>query len=261
MAKRKQHPPEPEEHADETWLVPYSDILTLLLALFIVLFASAHVEQNKFQQIADSFSSAFNSGGPSIFNKNNSSHLTIVQGQPSPEIEKVNAVGEGERDQAYHQENAQLSEAKQALDNYIKSNGMGGDLTTAMTEDGLIVRIKDKALYASGSAVPLAESRQLADKIAKMLTLLPQKVIISGHTDNVPINTAEFPSNWDLSSKRAITFMKLLLADGNLQPERFSAIGYGEYRPAAANDTSEGRAQNRRVEILIMRNYRPGSTM
>ncbi len=85
---------------------------------------------------------------------------------------------------------------------------------------------------------------------------MPQKVVVSGHTDNIPINTAEFPTNWDLSSKRALNFMKYLLSqEPKLQPARFSAIGHGEYRPAAANTTPEGRAQNRRVEVLIVRTH------
>ena len=131
---------------------------------------------------------------------------------------------------------------------------MTGDLQTVLTEDGLMIRIKDSALFASGSAQLLPDSKRFAGEIAKMLATLPQRVVVSGHTDNVPINTREFPSNWELSSTRAINFMKFLLAEGNLKAERFSAIGYGEYRPIAPNDGSESRQKNRRVEILIMRN-------
>lgn len=248
MARRKRATEHHEEHMDETWLVPYSDILTLLLALFIVLFASAQVDQKKFDQIAQAFSSAFNNGSPWIMEGNKNP----VNGQPAP-MPKLE--GEG-KDQAYRQENNQLIEAKQLIDKYIQENKLTGDLQTVLTEEGLMIRIKDSALFPSGSAEMLPESRRFGAAIAKMLVPLQQKVIISGHTDNVPINTREFPSNWDLSSKRALNFMKFLLAQESLQPQRFSAIGYGEYRPVMTNDNNDGRSKNRRVEVLIQRTYK-----
>ena len=120
-----------------------------------------------------------------------------------------------------------------------------------------MIRIKDTALFPSGSAELLPESRRFAQVMAKMLAPLSQRVVISGHTDNVPINTPKYPSNWELSTARAVNFMKYLLAqDENLKPELFSAIGYGEYQPVADNNTPEGRAQNRRVEIMILRTYK-----
>jgi chemotaxis protein MotB len=247
MARRK---PEkhPEEHPDETWLVPYSDILTLLLALFIVLFASSQVDQKKFQQMSQSFNSAF-SGGQSILNN----EAAIVE-QPS-ERPPENTLSEENKKQAM--ESVQLNEVKKKLDEYIKSNGLGGQLQTSLTEDGLVIRIQDSALFTSGRADLRPESERWGATIAKMLATLPQSVIISGHTDNVPINTREFPSNWDLSAKRSLNFMKFLLADdGQLKPERFSSIGYSEYRPVADNATDEGRAKNRRVEVLILKQYR-----
>ncbi|MDD4600324.1 Motility protein B [bioreactor metagenome] len=249
MGRRKRHLRQhEEEHMDETWLVPYSDILTLLLALFIVLFASAQVDQKKFDQIAQAFNAAFHSGTPYMLEGN----PNPVNGQPAP---MPMLAGEG-KDQAYMIENTQLIEVKRTLDKYIQENNLTGDLQTVMTEEGLMIRIKDTALFPSGTAELLPESRRFGAVIAKMLTPLQQQIIISGHTDNVPINTREFPSNWDLSSKRALNFMKLLLSQENLQPQRFSAIGYGEYRPVMVNDTEEGRANNRRVEVLIQRSYR-----
>jgi len=249
MARKRHHAEHHEEHMDESWLVPYSDILTLLLALFIVLFASAQVDQKKFDQIAQAFNSAFNNGSPWMMEGNKNP----IQGQPASP--SPNMAGDS-KDQAYLQENVQLLEVKKTLDKYIQESNLTGDLQTVLTEDGLIVRIKDSALYPSGNADLLPESRRFGVAIAKMLVPLQQKVTVSGHTDNVPINTREFPSNWDLSSKRALNFMKFLLAQEKLQPERFSAIGYGEYRPILANETADGRAKNRRVEVLILRNYR-----
>ena len=171
-------------------------------------------------------------------------------------VPSVVSVLGNDRAAGFQQETAQLVEAKRLLDKYIEENSLTGSIGTALTDDGLLVRIKDTALFASGQADLLPASRAYGQTIATMLATLPQQVVISGHTDNVPINTAEFPTNWDLSSKRALNFMKFLLAqDSKLRPERFSAIGHGEYRPVAVNDTAAGRAENRRVEVLIVRKH------
>ena len=120
-----------------------------------------------------------------------------------------------------------------------------------------MIRIKERALFPSGSAQLVGEAQKIAPVIAGLLATLPERVVISGHTDNVPINTAQFPSNWELSSSRALNFMKYIISqDNRLNPRRFSAVGYSEYRPIASNDTDEGRQQNRRVEVFIARNYR-----
>ena len=109
-------------------------------------------------------------------------------------------------------------------------------------------------MFPSGSAELVAESQRIGPIVAGLLAQVPERVLISGHTDTDPISTAQFPSNWELSSVRAMTFMKYLLAiNQNLNPARFSAIGYGEYRPIAMNDTAENKQKNRRVEILIAR--------
>ncbi|MBP2637507.1 MAG: motB [Firmicutes bacterium] len=254
--KRKEHH---EEHADETWLVPYSDILTLLLALFIVLFASAQVDTKKFEQLRASFNIAF-SGSPALLDSPKPPQPENgSQAPPVPYLPVVmDNVGATQEKKAYNQETAQLVDTKKKLDKYIADNGLGNDLVTLLTDDGLMIRIKDTALFPSGSATLRPESRRFGEQISKLLSPLTQKVTVSGHTDIMPINSAEFPSNWELSSRRGVNFMRFLLAqDTGLKPERFSATGYGEYRPVANNNTEEGRAANRRVEVLIQRNYRP----
>jgi chemotaxis protein MotB len=250
MARKKHHKEHHEEHADETWLVPYSDLLTLMLALFIVLFASAQVDQKKFEQLAASFNSAFTGSPNSVLNNNQS----IVDSY-TPSGGTIQSPDKA-KNASYMRETVQLMEAKKEVDRYIQESKMQGDLQTVMTQDGLMIRIKDNTLFNSGSAELLPKAKSFGKEIAHMLARLPQKVVISGHTDNVPIHTKEFPSNWELSSARAINFMKYILSQANLQPERFSAIGYGQYHPVASNDTAAGRQKNRRVEILIMRSSR-----
>jgi len=253
VAKRKLNQPNHEEHMDESWLIPYADILTLLLALFIVLFASAQVDQKKFEALAQSFSEAFK-GESSIFDSSRTSPK-LTEGKPTKSEPTPTFISNDKAGQR-QQETAQLADIKKYLDKYVQDKGLSGSLETALTEDGLMIRIKDSALFSSGSAELLPESRTLALEVVALLVEVQQNIVISGYTDNIPINTYEFPTNWDLSSKRALNFMKFILTqDHRLQPEKFSAIGYGEYRPIAANDTDANRARNRRVEIQIVRRY------
>ncbi|MBR3745815.1 MAG: OmpA family protein, partial [Selenomonadaceae bacterium] len=155
---------------------------------------------------------------------------------------------------AYIEENRTLEQLQRQLDEYIEQNNLQDQLSTQLEEEGLMIRIKERALFPSGSAELVAESQRIGPIVAGLLAAVPERVLISGHTDTDPISTAQFPSNWELSSVRAMTFMKYLLSiNPNLNPARFSAIGYGEYRPIAPNDTAENKQQNRRVEILIAR--------
>lgn len=245
MARKKRGKPH-EEEASEAWLLPYSDLMTLLLALFICLFAISQTDQTKVAQMAQAFSSAFNMGGPSFFDKAGMSEGRSAE-MPSDEDK-----GNG----AYIRENQKLENVQKQLNQYIEQNHLDEALSTTLTEDGLMIRIKEKALFPSGSAELVPESQKIGPVIAGLLASIPERVVISGHTDNVPIASAQFPSNWELSSQRALNFMKYILAsDSRLSPARFSAVGYSEYRPIADNTSDEGRTKNRRVEVLIARSY------
>lgn len=243
MAKKK-HSKKHEEEASEAWLLPYSDLMTLLLALFICLFAISQTDQTKLIQMAQAFTAAFNMGGPSFFDK----------AGPSNSMQREIITSEDQGNAAYLQENQQLQDLQARLEEYIRENNLQDELSTELQEEGLMIRIKEKALFPSGSADLVPESERIGPIVAGLLAEVPERVLISGHTDTDPINTAQFPSNWELSSARAMTFMKYLLSiNQNLNPARFSAIGYGEYRPIAMNDTPENKQLNRRVEVLIAR--------
>ena len=247
MARKKRGKPH-EEELNEAWLLPYSDLMTLLLALFIALFAMSQTDASKMQALAQAFTAAFNMGGPSFFSGMGPSTA------PSP---PTMTNGANTADAAYMKENQDLSEAQKKLDQYIKDNNLQDQVSTELTEEGLMVRLKEKALFSSGSAVLQGDAEKIVPVIAGVLASLPERVTISGHTDNVPIATAQYPSNWELSSARAVSLMRGLMgAQPSLNPARFSALGYSEYRPIASNDTAEGRAQNRRVEVFIARSMR-----
>ncbi|MDF2716128.1 MAG: motB, partial [Paenibacillus sp.] len=141
-----------------------------------------------------------------------------------------------------------------------QDNKLSAQLETKLTNDMLMITIRDNALFASGSATVKPEAQKLAVTISDMLTQYQQyQIEVAGHTDNVPIRNAEFETNWDLSAKRALNFMKILLQNDNITADRFRAIGYGEYRPIDSNDSADGRSKNRRVEVSIIRTIKDGT--
>ncbi|MFC5647995.1 flagellar motor protein MotB [Paenibacillus solisilvae] len=228
-----------EEHADETWLIPYADLLTLLLALFIVLYAMSTTDVKKFEEMSKAFSVAFNNGVGVLDN-------TTV-------IAKGEQMTKEKDDQRNPSSDADLTKDQ---DQYILKSGLTSQLQTKLNQSQLMITISDNALFPSGSAKVKPEARSLALSIAAMLQKYPgYEIVVSGHTDNQPISTSEFESNWDLSSSRAIRFMDVLLSTKKLDPKLFSAIGYGEYRPVSTNTTYLGRSKNRRVEVSIIRKY------
>ncbi|MGE6487487.1 flagellar motor protein MotB [Paenisporosarcina sp. NPDC076898] len=248
MKRKKKH----EEHVDESWLIPYADVLTLLLALFIVLFAASEVDSKKFKEIAESFNNELQ-GGTGILDEeaaieimDDTSQISKLDEIEPPKEEK------SEAELAREQDMKELGGLQEKIEVYIKDKGLSTKLETALTSKGLVLKIKEGVLYPSGSADINDVSRTIAVEISNLLvTDPPRNIFIDGHTDNIPANSEEFPSNWELSAARAINFMKILLENKQLDPKVFSATGYGEYHPVTSNDTPEGRAENRRVEVLI----------
>ncbi|EGL82941.1 OmpA/MotB domain protein [Caldalkalibacillus thermarum TA2.A1] len=243
-----------EEHINETWLIPYADMLTLLLALFIILYASSTLDAQKLERIIQTFTTAFQGGQPVL----QSPAVTpdeITEGTNDEQDEEESPQeepGSGFRER----EMEELRRLQERINTYIKQRNLQLSLKTELTEAGLIITILDHALFDSGSAVVKPDAVKLAREISNLLVSDPPRHIeISGHTDNVPIHNSHFRSNWDLSAMRAINFLKIILENENLSPEYFSVRGYGEYKPVATNDTAEGRQQNRRVEVLILPNY------
>ncbi|MBU8908831.1 flagellar motor protein MotB [Desertibacillus haloalkaliphilus] len=233
---------EQEEHVDESWLIPYADMLTLLLALFIVLFAMSSIDAEKYQEMRVILNDAF--GGGDLFD--HSGQVPIDVGQTS-----TSQQNQGDGQDEYHQ----LENLQTEIDEYIAVNDLEEHLDTHLDQEGLMVTILDHALFDSGSAEVKAEAKELSEQISDMLISEPaRRIRISGHTDSLPISNQQFRSNWDLSAMRALNFMKEMLENPNLSPEYFSVTGYGEHRPVESNDTVEGRAENRRVEILILPN-------
>ncbi|MCD1258360.1 OmpA family protein [Paenibacillus athensensis] len=270
MSKSKKH--DHEEHIDESWLIPYADLLTLLLALFIILFASSQIDAKKYDTVMKSLNAAF-TGGADPFETstlvpiNDEANMTTKASSKPDGSQKQTGTGSGAAagsagtgaatDAAEAQrrkEEEDLSRLKVSLDRFIADNGLSGQLTTNLSSEKLMVTISDRALFDSGSATVKTNAKALAQAMAGMLGEYPgYRIEVAGHTDNQPIRNAEFDTNWDLSAKRALNFMKILLDKGKIDPSLFYSVGYGEYHPVADNGTAEGRAANRRVEVSILR--------
>lgn len=255
MSKRRKRSKHDDEHVDESWLLPYSDLLTLLVALFIVLFAGSNVDMQKFQSISNAFNAEL-TGGTGMFDYPS----PIPQGSQGSSDEQA----EEEETQVEHYDDKQeltgleekeqegLAEIQKNINAYVQENGLSDQITTSLTYEGLSLTIRDNILFESGSADVGPDNMKVAQELSKLLEMdVPRSIIISGHTDNIPIHNSEYESNWELSVMRAINFLKVLLENENLQPELFTTKGYGEFQPIATNETKEGRAKNRRVEVLI----------
>lgn len=254
--KKKKH----EEHIDETWLIPYADMLTLLFALFIVLFAMSSLDAAKFKQLAVAFKSELSGGTGNkefLSDQKPKSEKDLSANSVESEEMKKQAEAEKMKKQAEadvkQREMNELKAVQKSIDQYISEKQLSSSFKTELTERGLMITILENILFDSGKADVKLESLNIAKEMSNLLvSAAPREITVSGHTDNVPIANAQFASNWELSTQRAVNFMQALLKNDQLDPGKFSAIGYGEYRPIAKNDTPEGKAKNRRVEVFIL---------
>ncbi|GAB2551350.1 flagellar motor protein MotB [Gracilibacillus alcaliphilus] len=257
MARRKK---KKHSHVDESWLLPYSDLLTLLVALFIVLFASSEIDVQKYTQMANVFRSEFSGVGEGILdNQTEAIPPSVEEGRDDGEHreeEEQEPVEEEDDETQGERELEELREIQEEINAYIEAEGLINEFGTELTGEGLLITMRNDILFDSGSAEVRSDGRAVAADVANLLyTEPPHQIVISGHADDVPIVNASYSSNWELSVARAVNFMTILLENQDLDPTLFSAKGHGEFDPIVPNDTAEHRAQNRRVEVLVLPNY------
>ncbi|GFN33941.1 flagellar motor protein MotB [Paenibacillus xylaniclasticus] len=264
MSRKRRHE-EHEEHADESWLIPYADLMTLLLALFIVLFSMSSVDAKRFDEMSRAFNMALDGGmgvldGFKSIEQNPTSKTEdfteSIEQRQAQTVKNKNKSQNSELEKLRQKEQEDLEKLKKQLDQYIKSAGLTTQLDTKLNQSQLLLTISDNALFASGSAAVKPDARKLGQAIGKMLYKYPgYEIIVAGHTDDQPISNHEFRNNWELSTQRALNFMEVLLSSADIDPKLISSTGYGEYRPVDTNDTAAGRSKNRRVEVSLMRKY------
>jgi chemotaxis protein MotB len=249
MSKKRHKKHHHEDHVDESWLIPYADLLTLLLALFIVLFSMSSIDAQKFNAMSAAFNQMF-SGGTGVFD-----YQTPISSESTETTDEPVKKEEPKQEQL-DKDHAELVELQKKVNAYVQAKKLQNNLATKLTDEGLLVTIRDNVLFDSGKADIRNGDLKIATEISGLLVMNPPRnIIISGHTDNVPIHNANYESNWELSVMRAVNFMKIVLRNDKLDPRWFSAKGFGEFQPVANNNTKEGQARNRRVEILILPRY------
>jgi chemotaxis protein MotB len=232
MKKRAKH------HGNqERWMVSYADFMTLLFAFFVVLYSSSQVDKAKMAGLSSAITDGFQElgvgAGPGV------ARVVIAGTAPAPTIHSVHS-----------------AESVEAIRNKLEA-GLTEELnrrTVSLreTSEGLVLSLREVGFFESGSATLRANSMDTFDRIGSVLASVASNLRIEGHTDDVPIHTAQFHSNWELSTARATEVIRLLLTREGIGPQRLSAAGYAEYHPIADNGTEDGRRLNRRVDIVII---------
>lgn len=251
----------------ERWLISYADFITLLFAFFVVMYSISQVSDSKYRVLSDTFVEAFNQPA--------NTHTSVEpQDNPSPSSETIAAIDITNAAATNAEQSSEISdnstntvfpvpeqeEPVKTSDELTQISDLVTEKFTQLINDQMIqvssnelwlqIELKDSILFSSGSADTSDQAQKIFDEIAGILKNYSNPVQVEGFTDNIPIKSMKYPTNWELSTARASAIVKYLASKG-VAPERLSAVGYGEYQPVAANDTDQGRAQNRRVAIMI----------
>lgn len=220
------------------WLVTYADLMTLILVLFVLLFSFSQVDRSKLKSVVDSF---------------NNRSLLGSQGDKTVQIDKKTE----EQLLEVMKNEKEIQKIIETVSQFSKDNKI--DLSVQRTKLGIEIVMPEVMSFDSGKADLLVMTKSLLDKIAPLLRQIPNEIRLEGHTDNVPIANAKFPTNWELSAARASAIARYLIDRHHLDPGRFVVTGYGEYRPSHPNNTEEGRRKNRRVVLIIANSNTPSS--
>ncbi len=212
------------------WMVTYGDLMSLLLTFFVLIVSFSSIEMAEFQKALGSLKGALG-----VLPKQQS---VVMQWDPViPQLSDY--------------EKKRVQKVISELRNVVKAQGLKDKVVMQEIKNGVLIRIDSPVLFDLGSANLKKRAYPILMKIIEMIQDWPNNIRIEGHTDDLPIHTAEFPSNWELSTARALSVLKFFLENSHIEPQRLSAVGYGEYHPLVPNTSPENRAKNRRVEIYI----------
>ncbi|OZB20328.1 MAG: flagellar motor protein MotD [Marinobacter sp. 34-60-7] len=250
---RRRRAPEDDLHNKERWLISYADFITLLFAFFVVMYSVSSVNEGKYKVLSETFTGVFNAPQRSL-------QPVAVGDQPARAPEQAQdeiippAVTEAPRNPELDTEaraealQSMATQLAMEFDELISQ----GVVTLESSDQWIELNLPNSLLFGSGDAEPHYDAFEVVEKIATVLQNRDNAVKVEGFTDNQPISTSRFPSNWELSTARAAAVARMLAREG-IEPERIAAVGYGQYQPVARNDTEEGRRRNRRVVLLISR--------
>lgn len=231
-----------EKENNERWIISYADLVTLLLGFFIIMYATSQQDVELFHRVAASIQRAFNV------------EVKAGVGDTSPVFDG----GSGIFPDPYQPSpiSRDLELIRQSVQQHAEATGVDpGQIVVLPEPDRIVIRLADNLLFPSASAVIRPAARPLLDVVGAVIADLPNQIQIEGHTDNVPVGTDRYPTNWELSSARATAALRYLVEEAGLDGRRMFAAGYGEFQPVASNLTPEGRALNRRADIVVL--YEP----
>jgi chemotaxis protein MotB len=244
MARKKAHP-EHENH--ERWLISYADFITLLFAFFVVMFASSQVDKKKTQQVSDSVTTALERGAQA------SAQKYVPRGIEDPKGKGGSApANDKDKPESARTAAAELLPSMKFLKDTLSHEIESGKIEVHMEARGLVVSLHEGAFFKSGDDKIIPESLPAIARIAAVIESLHNPVRLEGHTDSVPIHTAHFDSNWELSAARGISMLNLLATQFSVPRSRCAIAGYADTIPVDTNATAEGRARNRRVDVVIL---------
>lgn len=223
-----------DDGGSPAWMTTFGDMMTLLLVFFVLLYSFSTMDVEKFKGFISALQNQLGvlEGGQTI--------------TPNPNID-AGTMGED-----YAQAPQNIRQIMQELNNYIESNNLGDRVNVENKRKGLVISLTGEILYELGRAEIREQGQEVLAMISDTLKDIPNDIMIEGHTDNLPIRTDEYPSNWELSTARAVNVIKFLIEERDFDPARLSAAGYSEYRPVAENNTAAGRAANRRIEVVVL---------
>lgn len=230
MSRKNKHDSEHENL--ERWLLTYADLITLLLAFFIVMYSMSKIDAKKFGAVAQALQTVLHGKGQSILKGD----ANLAAPDDAGGALKI----------------GDLKILQTRINQIAKELGLEDKIKATEDQRGLIIRISESAFFDPGSADLKPQAAEVLDIITGLLIEIPNHIRFEGHTDNLPIKTDKFPSNWELSVSRATNCVRYLIEKHHFPPVRISALGYGEYRPVAANDNTAGRSKNRRVDIVVL---------
>lgn len=236
MIRRRREEEYQRKSGHERWVVSYADFITLLFAFFVVMYSVSQVNEQKYRVLSETLGNIFQGADEKTDGSNSHSGSGV-----GPTLVDTNVLAQ---------------ELEDALAEFVRP----GNVRIAATEEWVQIDLNANLLFDSASAEPKPDAQEIFREIAGKLAPFENEIEVSGHTDNVPIRTVKYHSNWELSSARASSVVRLL-ADNGVNPAQLSAVGYGEYRPVADNGTEEGRAANRRVVLMIARHAVERSVM
>jgi chemotaxis protein MotB len=242
-----------EEHSNhDRWLVSYSDFITVLFAFFVVLFASSYRDNQAVRKLSQAIHIGFQQLGAF-------STAPIDNGKTYPDLPAIASAGplpirmdSAQKDNIVAASGVDFDELKRQLEAAIGQEIRNHEVVMRVTPEGFVISLKDLGFFNSGQAVLLPGASEKIERIAKVLSQHGLDLRVEGHSDDQPIHTAQFRSNWELSTARAMAVLLLLVNDSGLDPKKISVAGYGQYRPVADNSTPEGRQMNRRVDLVVV---------